>query len=84
MGFVSILGLPNLRAQQLSLRRAVTPTAAPNEIAKKGAVESVDVAIIGGGPAGLSLARAVSERGASVLVIEKDIEKKWPNNYGVK
>ncbi|KAJ8907430.1 hypothetical protein NDN08_007541 [Rhodosorus marinus] len=83
MGFVSILGLPNLRARQLSLRRAVARTSAEQEVAKKGAVESVDVAIIGGGPAGLSLARAVSERGASVLVIEKDVEKKWPNNYGV-
>mmetsp|Transcript_18268 Transcript_18268/g.24080 ORF Transcript_18268/g.24080 Transcript_18268/m.24080 type:complete len:588 (+) Transcript_18268:216-1979(+) len=43
-----------------------------------------DVAIIGGGPAGLVLAAVLAKRHkADVTVIDPNPERPWPNNYGV-
>lgn len=38
-------------------------------------MERVDVAIVGGGPAGMSAARAASDRGADAFVIEKGVPR---------
>ncbi|GJQ09717.1 hypothetical protein GpartN1_g1508.t1 [Galdieria partita] len=43
----------------------------------------VDVVVIGCGPAGLALARALSERNLQVVCIDPNINKPWKNNYGV-
>lgn len=45
--------------------------------------EHVDVMIVGGGPAGTSLAAALGEHGVSVMLVDKALQKRWPNNYGV-
>ena len=42
-----------------------------------------DIAIIGAGPGGLSLAAACSKRGLNIAVIDPAINTPWPNNYGV-
>lgn len=42
-----------------------------------------DVAVIGAGPAGLSLAAALCRRNAAVIVLDPALEKPWPNHYGV-
>ncbi|MED6193182.1 Lycopene beta cyclase, chloroplastic [Stylosanthes scabra] len=47
----------------------------------KGAV--VDLAVVGGGPAGLAVAQQVSEAGLSVCAIDPNPRLIWPNNYGV-
>ncbi|GJD08820.1 Lycopene beta cyclase, chloroplastic [Galdieria sulphuraria] len=43
----------------------------------------VDVVVIGCGPAGLALARSLSERKLQVVCIDPHIDKPWKNNYGV-
>nr|ACF21780.1 lycopene beta-cyclase [Gentiana lutea]BAA88840.1 Lycopen cyclase 2 [Gentiana lutea] len=43
----------------------------------------VDLAIVGGGPAGLAVAQQVSEAGLSVCSIDPSPKLIWPNNYGV-
>lgn len=42
-----------------------------------------DVAVIGAGPAGLSLSAALCRRGVSVIVLDGAIDAPWPNHYGV-
>nr|ADW08476.1 lycopene beta-cyclase [Lilium lancifolium] len=44
---------------------------------------TVDLAIVGGGPAGLAVAQQVSEAGLSVCSIDPSPKVIWPNNYGV-
>lgn len=44
--------------------------------------KTTDVVVIGAGPAGLSLARALGERGVSVVCVDPALSKPWPNNYG--
>uniref|UniRef100_A0A7N0UC89 lycopene beta-cyclase n=1 Tax=Kalanchoe fedtschenkoi TaxID=63787 RepID=A0A7N0UC89_KALFE len=43
----------------------------------------VDLAVVGGGPAGLAIAQQVSEAGLSVCSIDPCPKLIWPNNYGV-
>ncbi|KAG7958818.1 hypothetical protein I3843_10G037500 [Carya illinoinensis] len=43
----------------------------------------VDLAVVGGGPAGLTVAQQVSEAGLSVCTIDPSPKLIWPNNYGV-
>nr|UPN67498.1 LCYB [Rhododendron molle] len=43
----------------------------------------VDLAIVGGGPAGLAVAQQVSAAGLSVCSIDPFPKLIWPNNYGV-
>lgn len=43
----------------------------------------VDLAVVGGGPAGLAVAQRVSEAGLSVCSIDPSPKLIWPNNYGV-
>ncbi|OIW03180.1 hypothetical protein TanjilG_11817 [Lupinus angustifolius] len=47
----------------------------------KGAL--VDLAVVGGGPAGLAVAQQVSDAGLSVCAIDPNPRLIWPNNYGV-
>ncbi|OVA04091.1 Lycopene cyclase-type [Macleaya cordata] len=44
---------------------------------------TVDLAVVGGGPAGLAVAQQVSEAGLSVCLIDPYPKLIWPNNYGV-
>lgn len=43
----------------------------------------VDLAVVGGGPAGLAVAQQVSKAGLSVCLIDPSPKLIWPNNYGV-
>lgn len=43
----------------------------------------LDLAVVGGGPAGLAVAQQVSEAGLSVCAIDPFPKLIWPNNYGV-
>ncbi|XP_062223847.1 lycopene beta cyclase, chloroplastic-like [Phragmites australis] len=43
----------------------------------------VDLAVVGGGPAGLAVAQRVAEAGLSVCAIDPLPALVWPNNYGV-
>ncbi|XP_057547651.1 lycopene beta cyclase, chloroplastic/chromoplastic-like [Amaranthus tricolor] len=43
----------------------------------------VDLAVVGGGPAGLAVAQQVSKAGLSVCLIDPSPRLIWPNNYGV-
>lgn len=43
----------------------------------------MDLAVVGGGPAGLAVAQQVSEAGLSVCSIDPSPKLIWPNNYGV-
>lgn len=43
----------------------------------------IDLAVVGGGPAGLAVAQQVSEAGLSVCSIDPSPNLIWPNNYGV-
>ncbi|XP_010558132.1 PREDICTED: lycopene beta cyclase, chloroplastic-like [Tarenaya hassleriana] len=45
--------------------------------------QAVDLAVVGGGPAGLAVAQQVSEAGLSVCSIDPSPRLIWPNNYGV-
>lgn len=44
---------------------------------------TLDLAVVGGGPAGLAVAQQVSEAGLSVVSIDPNPNLIWPNNYGV-
>lgn len=43
----------------------------------------VDLVVVGSGPAGLAVAKQVSEAGVSVCCIDPSPQSVWPNNYGV-
>ncbi|CAI9109160.1 OLC1v1008927C1 [Oldenlandia corymbosa var. corymbosa] len=43
----------------------------------------IDLAVVGGGPAGLAVSQQVSEAGLSVCSIDPSPKLIWPNNYGV-
>ncbi|KAL3637184.1 Lycopene beta cyclase, chloroplastic [Castilleja foliolosa] len=43
----------------------------------------IDLAVVGGGPAGLAVAQQVSEAGLTVVSIDPSPKLIWPNNYGV-
>lgn len=42
-----------------------------------------DVVVCGAGPAGLLLAKELSQRNLKVAVVDPALDKPWPNNYGV-
>ena len=42
-----------------------------------------EVAVLGSGPAGMALARALVARGTRVICISPEVQKPWPHNYGV-
>nr|D9IL23.1 RecName: Full=Lycopene beta cyclase, chloroplastic; Short=OgLCY-B; Flags: Precursor [Oncidium hybrid cultivar]ADJ67814.1 lycopene beta-cyclase [Oncidium hybrid cultivar] len=44
---------------------------------------TLDLAVVGGGPAGLAVAKRVSDAGLSVCSIDPYPNLVWPNNYGV-
>lgn len=50
------------------------------DIAKQ---SKVDLIVVGSGPAGLAVAKQVSEAGVSVCCIDPAPQSIWPNNYGV-
>nr|ATD53288.1 lycopene beta-cyclase [Grateloupia catenata] len=64
-----------------SLSMVAAPSKAP-ENATKPPVETFDVIVIGGGPAGLSLASGLGNRGVKVLCADVHLDRPWPNNYG--
>lgn len=43
----------------------------------------VDVAVVGGGPSGRWLATLLVRRGLRVALIDPQIDRRWPNTYGV-
>ena len=45
--------------------------------------DTVPVAIVGGGPAGIATAARISAQGISVVVVDPSPLRQWPNNYGV-
>lgn len=49
---------------------------------KSAPVQTYDVIVIGGGPAGLSLSSGLGKRGVNVLCADVSLDKPWPNNYG--
>jgi len=51
--------------------------------AGEGIPSSVDVIVIGAGPAGLSISRCLGEKGLDVLCVDPHFNRPWPNNYGV-
>lgn len=59
---------------------ATSPSKQPQS--PSAAVKTYDVIVIGGGPAGISLAAALGQRGIKVLCADLALDKKWPNNYG--
>jgi lycopene cyclase-like protein len=44
--------------------------------------QTYDVIVVGGGPAGLSLAAGLGKRGVHVLCCDPTLNRPWPNNYG--
>lgn len=60
---------------------AASPSKAP-ENSPSSSVTTYDVVVIGGGPAGLSLASGLGKRGVRVLCADINLDKPWPNNYG--
>lgn len=58
-----------------------SPSKAP-ENSRPSSIETYDVVVIGGGPAGLSLASGLGQRGVRVLCADINLDKPWPNNYG--
>lgn len=85
-------GLKNvtvLRARNSALLELVPETKKENlevelpmyDSSKGGAV--IDLAVVGGGPAGLAVAQLVAEAGLSVCSIDPSPKVIWPNNYGV-
>lgn len=75
------------RAARVCARRAVARAVAarPQERGSvPGSVVQVyDVVVVGGGPAGLSVAAALGARGCQVCCLDAAIDKPWPNHYGV-
>ncbi|GAB0493335.1 hypothetical protein MMPV_004615 [Pyropia vietnamensis] len=61
------------------------PTTAPSVATDPAAppLRTYDVTVIGGGPAGLSLAAALGATGLSVVALDPAIDVPWPNHYGV-
>ncbi|KAL6888371.1 hypothetical protein ACP4OV_009397 [Aristida adscensionis] len=49
----------------------------------RAAQRPLDLAVVGGGPAGLAVAQRVAEAGLSVCAIDPSPAVVWPNNYGV-
>nr|ATD53289.1 lycopene beta-cyclase [Gloiopeltis furcata] len=60
---------------------AASPSKA-QEDSRSSSVATYDVVVIGGGPAGLSLASGLGRRGVQVLCADINLDKPWPNNYG--
>lgn len=63
----------------------VAPATAPSVATDPAAppLRTYDVTVIGGGPAGLSLAAALGATGLSVAALDAAIDVPWPNHYGV-
>lgn len=60
-----------------------TPATSPLALPALPRAPLYDVAVIGAGPAGLSLAAALCGRGVSVVILDGALDKPWPNHYGV-
>lgn len=60
---------------------STSPSAATDPAAPP--LRTYDVTVIGGGPAGLSLAAALGATGLSVAALDPAIDVPWPNHYGV-
>lgn len=43
----------------------------------------VDVVVVGAGPAGLALSSALGKAGLSVLCVDPNLHRPWPNNFGM-
>lgn len=46
-------------------------------------VKTYDAIVIGSGPAGMALCRALATEGVTVANVSPDIDEPWPNNYGI-
>lgn len=70
--------------RQSSSRMVTAPgtETVPNNTTHGTLPKTTDVLVIGAGPAGLSLARALGERGINVVCVDPALERAWPNNYG--
>ncbi len=58
------------------------PETVPSSTKQGTLPRTTDVLVIGAGPAGLSLSRALGERGVSVVCVDPTLDRAWPNNYG--
>lgn len=63
-------------------RMVSAPEWAQDTTARRTIPSTVSVVVIGAGPAGLSVSRALGERGVDVLCVDPALDKDWPNNYG--
>jgi lycopene beta-cyclase len=67
-----------------SVAAASAPTTAPAlSVVAAHSQSCYDVAVIGAGPAGLSLASALASQGATVVLLDPALDAPWPNHYGV-
>lgn len=57
--------------------------AVSKSVCHPGSTPVYDVVVIGAGPAGLSLAAALSQQQLSVCCIDESLRRPWPNHYGV-
>nr|ATD53294.1 lycopene beta-cyclase [Grateloupia filicina] len=73
--------VPPLYPCRSTTSMVAAPSKAPENTTKTPA-ETFDVIVIGGGPAGLSLASGLGKRGVKVLCADVHLDRPWPNNYG--
>nr|ATD53293.1 lycopene beta-cyclase [Heterosiphonia pulchra] len=77
-----VLGGPPASSAARRRFTMVTTTPSKQPTPSSTAVSTYDVVVIGGGPAGLSLAAGLGVRGLTVLCADLTLNKPWPNNYG--
>jgi lycopene cyclase-like protein len=87
---IPAVGIPH-RSRQAARRPRCVATAAPAPASQAAAeplacssalLETYDVVVVGGGPAGLSLSAGLGKRGVRVLCCDPTLHRPWPNNYG--